>query len=97
MGLVTGSTLQGQNWLTSHSPFLFSNLLESAAFVSSPTMAPQLDAAQHILIETLLKEGFENQANSLKSLVQRARRPENPSKETAVRNAHPKNKPRRPS
>jgi hypothetical protein len=23
-------------------------------------MAPQLDAAQHILIKTLLKEGFEN-------------------------------------
>ena len=65
--LVTGSTLQGQNWLTSHSPFLFSNLLESAAFVSSTTMAPQLDAAQHILIETLLKEEFETKLIALKA------------------------------
>jgi hypothetical protein len=56
--LVTRCTLQGQNWLTSYSSFLFSNPPESAAFVSSTTMAPQLDAAQHILIETLLKEGF---------------------------------------
>jgi hypothetical protein len=39
--------------------FLFSNPPESAAFVSSTTMAPQLDVAQHIIIETLLKEGFE--------------------------------------
>jgi hypothetical protein len=59
-------------------------------------MAPQLDAAQHILIKTLLKEGFKTKLIASKSLVQCARHPENP-KETAVRNAHPKNEPRRPS
>jgi hypothetical protein len=55
-------------------------------------MAPQLDAAQHILIEALLKEGFETKliASEASCSVQRARRLENPSKETAVRNAHPK-------
>jgi len=39
--------------------FLFSNPPKSAAFVSATTMAPQLDTAQHILIETLLNKGFE--------------------------------------
>ena len=33
---------------------------ESAVFGSATTMAPQLDTAKHILIETLLKQGFEN-------------------------------------
>jgi hypothetical protein len=37
---------------------LFSTLPESALFVSSTIMAPPLNAAQHILIKTLLKEGF---------------------------------------
>ncbi len=30
-----------------------------SAFVSATIMTPQLDAAQHILIKALLKEGFE--------------------------------------
>jgi hypothetical protein len=60
-------------------------------------MAPQLNAAQQILIKSLLKQGFENKliASEASCSVQRARRLENPSK--AVRNAHPKNKPRWPS
>jgi hypothetical protein len=42
-------------------------------------MAPQLDAAQHILIETLLKEGFEtkliaSEASCSVRAVQRIRR-----------------------
>jgi hypothetical protein len=47
------------NWRSSVFSFL-SNLSESAVFGSAKTMAPQLDAAEHILIETLLKQGFEN-------------------------------------
>ena len=39
--------------------FLFSNPPELAAFISATTMAPQRDAAQHILIESLLNKGFE--------------------------------------
>jgi hypothetical protein len=39
-------------------PSSFSNPARVSAFVSA-IMAPQLDAAQHILIKTLLKEGFE--------------------------------------
>ena len=38
-------------------PSSFSNPARVSAFVSA-IMAPQLDAAQHILIKTLLKEGF---------------------------------------
>jgi hypothetical protein len=45
--------------------------------------------------QNFAKRRVRDQANSLRSIVQRARRPENPSKEAAVRNAHPKNKPRR--
>jgi hypothetical protein len=40
-------------------PSSFSNPTKVSAFVSATIMAPQLDATQHILIETLLKEGFE--------------------------------------
>jgi hypothetical protein len=41
--------------------FFFSNPPESAAFVLTTTIAPQLDAAQHILIKTLLNKGVENE------------------------------------
>ena len=84
-----------RGWPSILPSFLFSNPPESAAFVSSTTIAPQLDAAQHVLIETLLKEGFETKliASEASCSVQRARRSENPFKETVVRNAYPKNKP----
>lgn len=52
-------TLKRQNWRSSVLSFL-SNPPESAVFGSATTMAPQLDAAKHILIVTLLKKGFEN-------------------------------------
>ena len=68
-----------------------------SAFVTAIIMAPQLDAAQRILIKTMLySRRVRGQANSLKSLVHRARCPENPPRETAIQNAHPKNNPRRP-
>jgi len=61
----------------------------------SATMAPHMNAARHILIKTLPKVW--DQANSHRSLVQQARRLENPSKELVVRNTHySKNKPRWP-
>jgi hypothetical protein len=49
------------------------------AFVSATTMAPQLDAAQHILIESLLNKGFEtkliaSEASCSVRAVQRIRR-----------------------
>jgi hypothetical protein len=66
------------------------------SFFVSTIMVPQLNAAQHILIQTLLNEGLGTKLIATEAcLMQRARRPENPSEETAVRNAHPKNKPRR--
>jgi hypothetical protein len=82
-------------------PSSFPNPARVSALVSA-IMAPQLNTAQHILIKTLLKAGFETKliaSEASCNVVQRARRPENPSEETAVRNAHhpPKNKPRRPS
>ena len=40
-------------------PSSFSNPARVSAFVSA-IMAPQLNAAQHILIKSLLKQGFEN-------------------------------------
>lgn len=46
---------------------LFSNPLELAAFVSSTTMALQLDATQYILIKTLLKEGFKTKLIALEA------------------------------
>ncbi len=54
-------------------------------------MAPQLNAAQHLLIETLLSEGFDTKLLATETFLRLTR------KETAVRNAHPENKPRRPS
>ena len=58
-GLYQGGTLKRQNWWSSVLSFL-SNPPESAVFGSATTMAPPLDDATHILIETLLKQGFEN-------------------------------------
>jgi hypothetical protein len=60
-------------------PSSFTNPPESAAFVLATTMAPQLDAAQHILIETLLNKGFEtkliaSEASCSVRAVQRIRR-----------------------
>jgi hypothetical protein len=52
--LVPGRYLKKADLAVIHSP------PESAVFVSATTMAPQLDAAKHLLIETLLKQGFEN-------------------------------------
>jgi hypothetical protein len=57
-------------------------------------MAPQLDAAQHILIKALLKEGFEtkliaSEASCSVRAVQRIR--------LKSRYAHPKNKSRQSS
>jgi hypothetical protein len=57
--LVLGRYLKNAELAVTYSSFLFSNLPESAAFVLATIIALQLDAAQHILIETLLKEGFE--------------------------------------
>jgi hypothetical protein len=58
--------------------------------VPATIITPQLVAAKHILIKTKMPtEGFEDQANNLRSLVHHARRPENPSRETAVRNPPP--------
>jgi hypothetical protein len=49
--------LQGYHCLLSF--FLFFQPRQSQCFLSAKIMAPQLDAAQHILIKALLKEGFE--------------------------------------
>jgi hypothetical protein len=68
----------------------FSNPARVSAFVSA-IMAPQLNAAQHLLIETLLSEGFDTKLLATETFLRLTR------KETAVRNAHPENKPRRPS
>jgi hypothetical protein len=59
--------------------FLFFQHAGVSAFVSATIMAPQLDAAQHILIETLLKEGFKTKLIASKAscsvrAVQRIRR-----------------------
>jgi hypothetical protein len=45
-------------------PSYFSDPARASAFVSA-IMAPQLNAAQHILIKTLLKEGFETKPIAL--------------------------------
>ncbi len=58
--LVPGRYLKNADLAVIFSSFLFSNLPASAVFVLATTMAPQLDTAKHILIETLLKQGFEN-------------------------------------
>jgi hypothetical protein len=47
-------------------PSSFSNPARVSAFVSA-IMAPQLSAAQHILIKSLLKEGFENKLIALEA------------------------------
>jgi hypothetical protein len=57
--LVPGRYLKKADLAVIHGSFFF-NPPESAVFVSATTMAPQLDAAKHLLIETLLKQGFEN-------------------------------------
>jgi hypothetical protein len=77
--LVPGRYLTKAELAVTSSFFLFSNPPESAAFVSATTMAPQLDAAQHILIETLLNKGFEtkliaSEASCNVRAVQRIRR-----------------------
>ena len=59
---TTGPCLPCPSHLSSHHsshPSSFPNATRVSAFVSATIMAPQLDAAQHILIKTLLKEGFE--------------------------------------
>jgi hypothetical protein len=62
---VTAAKRRGRIGGLTHHPapsILLSSFLPArvSAFVSA-IMAPQLNAAQHILIETLLKEGFETQ------------------------------------
>ena len=52
---------KGRNWRTSHFFFLLQYFFPPARVsVSSTIMAPPLDAATHMLIGTLLKQGFEN-------------------------------------
>ena len=60
-------------------PFSFSRV---SAFMSV-IMAPQLNTAQHILIENLLKARFETKLIASEASCSRARRPENPSEETS--------------
>ena len=59
MWLVTGMYYRGRIGadLPFILPFSISHPAKVSAFVSATIMAPQLDAARHILIETLLKKG----------------------------------------
>ena len=85
-----GTNLKGRNWRTCISSSFY--FFPPARVSVSPTiMAPPLDAATHILIETLLDQGFENKliaskAKCSKRTVQRIRRkrqqPEMPTPRT---------------
>jgi hypothetical protein len=87
--------LQRQNWrpysaiLPRHSfplpPFI--RFFSRHRFLSS-NMPPQLNAAQHILVNALLKERFETKLIATEASYS-VRRPENPSERAAVRNTHP--------
>jgi hypothetical protein len=71
-----------QNWRPSLSSFF--QPTKVSVFVSSTTMPPQLDAATHVLIESLLKEEFETKLIALEAscslrTAQRERRKRNQS------------------
>jgi hypothetical protein len=74
-----GSHAKYRSRIGGHHFFLPFQLAKVSVFVSSTAMPPQLDAERHILIESLLKQGFENKLIASKALcsirtVQRERR-----------------------